>query len=98
MLRPTGPSVRGCLRDSVICAFGLWILGSVGCDREDLFSGPAGGTLVPPPPPPPPSDCSPVPTTNELRGKLFVNEVMVFNESVLADHSGSNSTTTPMPR
>jgi hypothetical protein len=53
------------------------------CDRTSLQDGPRLSTEAPPPEPPP--ECSPPPAA-DLRGKIFINEVMVLNESTLEEN------------
>jgi len=52
------------------------------CDRSSLEDGPRLSTQEPPPPPPP--RCDPPPAA-DLRGKIFINEVMVLNTSTLQE-------------
>jgi len=59
----------------------LWIF-LAACDRTSLEDGPKLSTQEPPPPPPP--ECDPPPAA-DLRGKIFINEVMALNTSTLEE-------------
>ena len=65
----------------VPCLAFLWIY-STSCDRTTLQDGPKLSTQAPPPPPPP--ECDPPPAA-DIRGKIFINEVMVLNTSTLQE-------------
>ena len=79
-MRPRGRSRR-------LLLFPLSIgVATASCDRTDL----SGGRPPPGPDEPEAAECADPPSVTDLRGRLFINELMLENESTLTDETGAH--------